>query len=51
VRETLQITDRVYLIRGGKVDCHGTPDEVLANPKPASTISARTWTSAAKASA
>ena len=33
VRETLQITDRVYLIRGGKVDCHGTPDEVLANPE------------------
>jgi lipopolysaccharide export system ATP-binding protein len=31
VRETLQITDRVYLIRAGKVDCHGTPDEVLAN--------------------
>ena len=33
VRETLQITDRVYLIRNGKVDCHGTPDEVLANPE------------------
>jgi lipopolysaccharide export system ATP-binding protein len=33
VRETLQITDRVYLIRGGKVDCHGRPDEVLANPE------------------
>ena len=33
VRETLQITDRVYLIRGGKVDCQGTPDEVLANPE------------------
>jgi lipopolysaccharide export system ATP-binding protein len=33
VRETLQITDRVYLIRAGKVDCHGRPDEVLANPE------------------
>ena len=33
VRETLQITDRSYVIRAGKVLCHGTPDEVLANPE------------------
>ena len=33
VRETLQITDRCYLIRNGKVDCHGPPQEVLANPE------------------
>jgi lipopolysaccharide export system ATP-binding protein len=32
VRETLQITDRSYVIRNGVVLCHGTPDEVLANP-------------------
>ena len=31
VRETLQITDRSYVIRDGKVLCHGKPDEVLAN--------------------
>jgi lipopolysaccharide export system ATP-binding protein len=31
VRETLQITDRSYVIRKGKVLCHGTPDEVLSN--------------------
>ena len=31
VRETLQITDRSYVIRDGKVLCHGRPDEVLAN--------------------
>ena len=31
VRETLQITDRSYVIRQGKVLCHGTPTEVLAN--------------------
>ena len=31
VRETLQITDRSYVIRAGKVLCHGRPDEVLAN--------------------
>lgn len=31
VRETLQITDRSYVIRQGKVLCHGKPDEVLAN--------------------
>lgn len=33
VRETLQITDRSYVIRAGKVLCHGQPDEVLANPE------------------
>ncbi len=32
VRETLQITDRSYVIRDGRVLCHGTPQEVLANP-------------------
>ncbi|MBN1589556.1 MAG: LPS export ABC transporter ATP-binding protein [Pirellulales bacterium] len=33
VRETLQITDRAYLIRNGKVFCYGTPPEVLSNPE------------------
>ncbi|MHC4401330.1 MAG: LPS export ABC transporter ATP-binding protein [Planctomycetota bacterium] len=33
VRETLQITNRSYVIRDGRVLCHGTPDEVLANPE------------------
>lgn len=33
VRETLQITDRSYVIRSGKVLCHGSPQEVLANPE------------------
>jgi lipopolysaccharide export system ATP-binding protein len=33
VRETLQITDRSYVIDKGKVLCHGHPDEVLANPE------------------
>jgi lipopolysaccharide export system ATP-binding protein len=32
VRETLEITDRSYVIRGGKVLCHGSPSEVLRNP-------------------
>ena len=32
VRETLHITDRAYVIDAGKVICHGTPEEVLANP-------------------
>jgi lipopolysaccharide export system ATP-binding protein len=32
-RETLQITDRSYLIGSGKVFCHGPPAEVLNNPK------------------
>ena len=31
VRETLQITDRSYVIRNGQVLCHGTPAEVLSN--------------------
>ena len=31
VRETLQITDRSYVIRNGKVLCAGSPEEVLAN--------------------
>jgi len=33
VRETLQITDRSYVIRGGQVLCHGRPQEVLSNPE------------------
>ena len=33
VRETLEITDRSYVIRAGKVLCHGAPEEVLANPE------------------
>jgi len=33
VRETLQITDRSYVIRAGRVLCHGSPSEVLANPE------------------
>ncbi|MFH1918759.1 MAG: LPS export ABC transporter ATP-binding protein [Planctomycetota bacterium] len=33
VRETLQITDRSYVIRDGEVLCHGTPNEVLSNPE------------------
>ena len=33
VRETLQITDRSYVMRAGKVLCHGSPDEVIANPE------------------
>lgn len=31
VRETLQITDRSYVLRRGRVLCHGTPQEVLNN--------------------
>ena len=31
VRETLEITDRSYVIRAGKVLCHGTPAEVIQN--------------------
>jgi lipopolysaccharide export system ATP-binding protein len=31
VRETLEITDRSYVIRAGKVLCSGTPEQVLAN--------------------
>ncbi len=33
VRETLQITDRSYVIRAGQVLCHGTPEAVLQNPE------------------
>lgn len=32
VRETLEITDRSYVIRAGQVLCHGTPEEVTSNP-------------------
>ncbi|MEM6330835.1 MAG: LPS export ABC transporter ATP-binding protein, partial [Planctomycetota bacterium] len=32
VRETLEITDRSYVIRAGRVLCHGRPSEVLSNP-------------------
>lgn len=31
-QETLAITQRSYVIRGGKVLCHGTADEVLNHP-------------------
>ncbi|MCA9217534.1 MAG: LPS export ABC transporter ATP-binding protein [Planctomycetales bacterium] len=33
VRETLAITDRSYVVRAGRVLCHGTPDEVVHNPE------------------
>jgi lipopolysaccharide export system ATP-binding protein len=33
VRETLEITDRSYVIRDGRVLCHGRPREVLNNPE------------------
>ncbi|TWT88513.1 Lipopolysaccharide export system ATP-binding protein LptB [Pseudobythopirellula maris] len=33
VRETLEITDRSYVVKAGRVLCHGTPREVLANPE------------------
>jgi lipopolysaccharide export system ATP-binding protein len=33
VRETLEITDRSYVIRAGQVLCHGSRDEVLADPE------------------
>lgn len=33
VRETLQITDRSYVIREGQVLCHGEPQEVIRNPE------------------
>jgi len=33
VDKTLEITDRSYVIREGRVLCHGTPHEVLANPE------------------
>jgi lipopolysaccharide export system ATP-binding protein len=31
VRETLEITDRSYVIRSGSVLCHGAPEDVLGN--------------------
>jgi lipopolysaccharide export system ATP-binding protein len=31
VRETLQITDRSYVVHSGKVLCHGPAEVVLAN--------------------
>jgi lipopolysaccharide export system ATP-binding protein len=33
VRETLEITDRSYVMRNGQVLCHGEPREVLQNPE------------------
>jgi len=33
VRETLQITSRSYVIREGRVLCHGHPEEILRNPE------------------
>lgn len=33
VRETLEITDRSYVIRAGQVLCQGTPEEVTSNPE------------------
>lgn len=33
VRETLEITDRSYVIRAGQVLCHGNPEEVTSNPE------------------
>ncbi|MBI1904135.1 MAG: LPS export ABC transporter ATP-binding protein [Planctomycetia bacterium] len=33
VDETLQITDRSYVIKNGKVLCHGPPDEVIRHPE------------------
>jgi len=33
VRETLEITDRSYVVRNGRVLCHGHPEEVINNPE------------------
>jgi lipopolysaccharide export system ATP-binding protein len=33
VRETLEITERSYVIRAGQVLCHGRPDEVIRHPE------------------
>lgn len=33
VRETLEITDRSYVVKSGRVLCHGAPHEVLNNPE------------------
>jgi lipopolysaccharide export system ATP-binding protein len=32
VRETLKITDRSYLIKGGQVRTHGTPQQIIRDP-------------------
>src|SRR5438477_4883 len=32
-RETLDITDRSYIVAKGEVLCHGTPPEIVSNPK------------------
>lgn len=32
VRETLEITDRSYVVRAGEILCQGRPEEVLSNP-------------------
>lgn len=32
-RETLQITDRTYLVAKGLIECHGSPQDVLNHPK------------------
>lgn len=39
VRETLQITDRSYVVRSGKVLCHGSPAEVISHLTLANIIS------------
>ena len=41
VRETLEITDRSYVIRGGQVLCHGRRTKCSITPKPASITSAK----------
>jgi lipopolysaccharide export system ATP-binding protein len=33
VRETLEITDRSYVIRSGRVLCHGNPEDVIQHPE------------------
>jgi ABC-type sulfate/molybdate transport systems ATPase subunit len=33
VRETLQITDRSYVVKSGVVLCHGSPAEVVSHPE------------------
>jgi len=33
VRETLEITDRSYVVSEGRILCHGSPAEVLAHPE------------------
>ena len=32
VRETLEITDRAYVLHNGTVLCEGTPEEIVSNP-------------------